>query len=126
MMGGVDVELVIAAREALDELAAVDLDACDRDALDAVLAHWRTLRSFTDAFDLRIARRSRQLAELGRSETPEGILAQRGRRSKREARAVAEREKTCAEMPCFEAALAGGTRLRRPCRRCRRRHPRIG
>jgi hypothetical protein len=29
-----DVELVIAARDALDALAAVDLDTCDREALD--------------------------------------------------------------------------------------------
>jgi Domain of unknown function (DUF222) len=103
-----DVELVIAARDALDALAAVDVDTCDREALDGVLAQWRTVRSFTDVYDVLIARRSRQLAEEGMAETPEGILAQRGRRSKREARAAAAREKTCEQMPSFETALATG------------------
>jgi hypothetical protein len=79
-----DVELVIAARDALDALAAVDLDTCDREALDGVLAHWRTVRSFTDVYDVLFARRSRHLAEEGKAETPEGILAQRRRRRARE------------------------------------------
>jgi Domain of unknown function (DUF222) len=107
--GGMDVELVIAARQALDELATVDLDSCDREMLDGVLRHWRTLRSFTDVYDVRIARRSRELASEGRSETVEGILAQRGRRGKREARDAARREQACEQMPCFEQALAHGT-----------------
>jgi hypothetical protein len=103
-----EVELVIAARKALDALAAADLDSCDRDMLDVVLEHWRTLRSFSDVCDVRIARRSRELAAQGRSETVEGILAQRGRRGKREARDAARREQACEQMPCFEKALADG------------------
>jgi hypothetical protein len=106
--GRMSVELVIAARQALDELAAVDLDSCDREMLDGVLEHWRTLRSFTDVWDVRIARRSRELASEGRAETVEGILAQRGRRGKREARDAARREQACEQMPCFEQALADG------------------
>ena len=99
---------MIAARQALDALAAMDLDSCDREMLDGVLEQWRTLRSFTDVCDVRIARRSRELASQGRSETVEGILAQRGRRGKREARDAARREQACEQMPCFEKALADG------------------
>jgi hypothetical protein len=108
MMAFMNVDQVREARAALDALAAVDLDACDRAALDAVLAQWRTLRGFTDACDVRIARRSRQLAAEGRSEGAESVLAQRGRRPAREARAAAAREQACEQMPCFEAAMAVG------------------
>ncbi|MDQ3176224.1 MAG: hypothetical protein M3Q72_01590 [Actinomycetota bacterium] len=84
--------LVATARSAIDGLAAVDLRSCDRVGLDAVLAEWRAVRSFTDVFEVRIARRARELADQGRSERPEGILRDGGRRSRRDAKAAADRE----------------------------------
>ncbi len=96
-------------RAALDALAAVDLDGCDRRAeLEVVMERWRTVRSYTDAVEVRIARRSKALAAEGRSECAEGVLTDHGRRSIREARAAAARERAGDEMPCFEAALSVG------------------
>ncbi|MBA3803948.1 MAG: HNH endonuclease [Acidimicrobiia bacterium] len=96
------------ARSALDVLATTDVGSCDRGALDVVLAEWRAVRSFTDVFEVRIARRARELAGEGRSERPEGILRDGGRRSTRDAKAAADREAVCDEMPIFEAALSDG------------------
>jgi hypothetical protein len=109
MLWTMNAQQVSEARAALDALAAVDFDTCDRPALDDVLVQWRMLRSFTDACDIRIARRSRQLAAKGSSEPSEAVLAQGGRRPAREARAAAAREKACDQLPCFEDALAAGT-----------------
>ncbi len=95
-------------RCSVDALVAVDLDVCDRDALDDVLAQWRTVRSFTDACEVRIARRSRLLAAEGRSEPAAGVLAQGGLRSTKEAQAAAQREQVCEAMPVFESALCDG------------------
>ena len=100
---------VVEARAALGALAVVDFDGCDRAGLDAAVGQWRTLRGFTDAVDVLIARRARRLAAEGRGETEEGMLAHGGRRSAREARAVAAREKACTAMPVFEQALAAGS-----------------
>ena len=97
-----------AVRSAIDVIAGVDLSCCDRAALDGVLAHWRTVRSFTDAYEVRIARRSRQLADEGRSEQAENVLRQGGLRSVREAQAAAEREQVCEAMPVFETSLSQG------------------
>ncbi|MEJ7719665.1 MAG: hypothetical protein WKF58_04165 [Ilumatobacteraceae bacterium] len=96
------------ARSALDVLAATDVGSCDRGALDVVLAEWRAVRSFTDVFEVRIARRARELADQGRSERPEGILRDGGRRSTKDAKAAADREQVCDEMPIFETALSDG------------------
>jgi hypothetical protein len=108
-MSGEQLDAVVeGARSAIDALATVDLGSCDRVGLDAVLAEWRAVRSFTDVFEVRIARRARELADQGRSERPEGILRDGGRRSTRDAKAAADREAVCDEMPIFETALSDG------------------
>ena len=61
------------------------------------------------AVDIRVARRSRQLAAEGRSEPPADVLRDKGRRLGHEAAAAAGREKICEKLPSFEAALAEGT-----------------
>jgi len=101
-------ELFAETHAALCALAAVDLDTCDREALDRVMVPWRRVRSFCDVYEVRIARRARQLGKRGRSDTAEGLLADHGRRPGREARAVVERERACEQMPGLEAALAAG------------------
>ncbi|MBA3801532.1 MAG: DUF222 domain-containing protein [Acidimicrobiia bacterium] len=57
---------------------------------------------------MRIARRARELAAEGRCERPEGILRDGGRKSTKDARAAADREAVCDEMPIFETTLSGG------------------
>ncbi len=104
-MGSIDTATATAA---LAELAGVDVGVLDRDGLDAVVAAAGRIRGFCDAVDVQVARRARQLAEQGRSESADGVLAHRGRRSTRDARAAAERATTCGQMPSFEAALATG------------------
>ena len=108
-MSGEQLDAVVAtARSALDVLASVDVGSCDRVELDAVRAEWRAVRSFTDVFEVRIARRARELAADGHSERPEGVLRDGGRRSTKDAKAAADREQVCDEMPIFEAALSDG------------------
>jgi len=104
-----DADRVLAAKAALDVLGDADVEACDRAGLDDVLRHCRTVRGLIDAVEVRVARRSRHLAAEGRSECPEGVLVEHGRRSGRDARAAAEREQACTQMPTFEDALAAGT-----------------
>ena len=102
------VELVIEAKAALDALAAADIAASDRAALDGMLVHLGRVRGVVAGFDVEIARRSRQLAAEGRSECAEDVMAEHGRRAGRDARAVAAREKACQAMPVFEEAMTAG------------------
>ena len=101
-------ERVIALCAAVEALAATDIGGCDRDDLDVVLTRWRTVRSFTDAIELAVARRCRELAAEGRSACAEDVLAQGGRRSAKDARAAAAREHACTKVSGFEQALADG------------------
>lgn len=96
------------AHAALDALAVFDLDSCDREALDQVLGRWKQVRSFCDVYEVRAARRARHLARQGRGETVEGMLGDHRRRPSREARAAAERERVCDQLPAFEDALGSG------------------
>jgi hypothetical protein len=66
------------------------------------------VRGWVDAVDVAIARRSRELAAEGRSESSTEVLSGHGRRSTRETKAVSDRSEVCEQMPGFEAALAGG------------------
>jgi hypothetical protein len=107
---GVDagVDLGRRAVEALEWLTIVDIEGADRDRLDLVVAARRTVAAHLDSIDIRVVRRSRELAEDGRSEAPADVLRERGRRSSRDAAAATKREQACAEMPSFERALAEG------------------
>lgn len=95
--------------EALEQLAAADIESMDRQSLDGVSAARRTVVAFCDAVDIGIARRSRQLAAEGRSEPAADVLRERGRRSGRDAAAAAGREEACEQLPSFEDALGDGT-----------------
>ena len=97
------------ALEALELLIACDIESMNRADLDSVVRARRAVVALCDAVDIRVARRSRQLAAEGRSEPPADVLRDKGRRSGREAAAAAGREKICEKLPSFEAALAEGT-----------------
>ena len=93
---------------ALELLAAADVESMNRADLDAVVKARRDVIAFSDSVEVRIARRSRQLAAEGRSEPAADVLREGGRRSAREAAAAAGREKACEQLPSFETALADG------------------
>ena len=66
------------------------------------------VRGWVDAVDVAIARRSRELAAEGRSESAAEVLTGYGRRSTRETKAASDRSEVCEQMPGFETALADG------------------
>ena len=87
------------AFEALALLDAAAIESMDRDDLDSVMQARRALAAFADGVDIRVARRSRQLAAEGRSESASGVLRDCGRRSGRDAAAAAGREQACEQLP---------------------------
>jgi hypothetical protein len=97
------------ALEAVEFLAGVDVESLNRAELDAVVTARRDVVAFADAVEIRIARRSRELAAEGRSEPAADVLRDHGRRSSREAAAAANRERACEQLRSFETALADGT-----------------
>lgn len=86
----------------------IDPGELERDALGRFVADVATVRAWLDAAEVSAARRSRQLADEGRSEPAEHLLGRSGRRSGREAKAAAERERVCGRMPDLESALSTG------------------
>lgn len=80
----------------------------DRDELVELVRHASVLRGFVDVCDVRHARRGRELAAAGESESPIAVLMDEGRRSGREAKAAQDRDRVCEEFDGFEAALAAG------------------
>jgi hypothetical protein len=70
--------------EAIAGLLAVDVAGCDRTGLTGVVKLSQQVRGWVDAVDVAIARRSRELAAAGRSESAAEVLSGYGRRSTRE------------------------------------------
>ena len=95
--------------EAIAGLLAVELAACDRAGLRVAVTLAQRVRGWVDAVDVAIARRSKELAAEGRSESAAEVLTGYGRRSTRETKAVSDRSEVCEQMPGFETALAAGT-----------------
>ena len=94
--------------EAIAELLAVDVAVCDRAGLTGVVRLAQRVRGWVDAVDVAIARRSKELAAEGRSESAAEVLTGYGRRSTRGDPAVSDRSEVCEQMPGFENALADG------------------
>ena len=94
--------------EAIAELLTVDVTVCDRPGLTGVVKLAQRVRGWVDAVDVAIARRSKELAAEGRSESAAEVLTGYGRRSSRETKAVSDRSEVCEQMPGFENALADG------------------
>jgi hypothetical protein len=93
---------------ALNVLLTADPDVVDRDELGELVRNARALRGFLDAADVRLARRARELADAGESESASVVMMDEGRRSGKEAKATQEREQLCDQIPAFEDALAAG------------------
>jgi hypothetical protein len=94
--------------EAIAALLAADVAGCDRAGLGSAVKLAQRVRGWVDAVDVAIARRSRELAAEGRSESATEVLTGHGRRSTRETKAVSDRSVVCEAMPGFENALADG------------------
>ena len=74
------------------------------------MSRWSSgLRAFADYVDVRINRRSNELAAQGAADTGAHVLLDEGRLTGREAQATRGRDRVCTEMPQFDDALAAGT-----------------
>src|SRR5687767_4381544 len=71
--------------DAVDKLAACDFAACDRHGLGGLVRLSLRLRGWLDAVDARIAARAAHLAADGRSDDATTVLADGGRRGRRDA-----------------------------------------
>ncbi len=93
---------------ALGSLVAADVSTCDRAGLAGLVSRSQRLRGFIDAVDVRIAARARDLAAEGAVESPDDVVANRGRRSRRDAAKASARATACAAVPGLHEALASG------------------
>ena len=95
-------------RTAVDAVLTVRLEGADRDGVAATLATLRRLRARLDAIEVRCTRRARELADGGVAEPAESLLGRSGGMGSRDADAVGQRERVCAETADVEDALAAG------------------
>jgi len=117
-MGTTTIDNTIAAPAVLADLThlvGTDPACADRDDLRDLVARERRLRSFLDAYAVRVARRSRQIAQAERPSgdpvKPSTVIAgllDAGCNSGRDAKANATREGLCSDLPEFEDALTKG------------------
>jgi hypothetical protein len=98
----------------LAELVDRDPAGEDRPGLRELADRERRVRAWLDAYSVKVARRTRQLAELEQPAapvTPNAVIASlldSGCRSGKEAAATTTREGVCADLPGFEEALETG------------------
>lgn len=100
-------------RDTVEELLGIDPVVAGRDELDRVVSLSAKVRAWTDAVDIAVARRAKQLSPAtGGGHTPGAdaadVLSNHGRRSTRESKAANERSAVCDRMPGFEDALTHG------------------
>lgn len=95
-------------RAVLDRLLDADPAAADRDELAALVATATKMRAWLDAYDVRCARRTAELAQAGRCEPTESMFARSGQRSGKDAAKVTDRNAVCDQLHAFEEALSGG------------------
>ena len=90
------------------QLASVDVATCDGAGLAALVTVSGRVRSWLDAVDVAIALRAGELAASGVAPCPSDVVADGGRRTARDAGAVARRAGACDLLPDVHAALAAG------------------
>jgi hypothetical protein len=95
-------------RNTLDSLLGADPDVMDRDELAGFVSQLGRVRGWCAAAEVRVSRRTRQLAAQGHSESAASLLSDSGRCSSKDAHTASERETICGVMPSFEDALAAG------------------
>ena len=95
-------------RDAFEAILAGDPDVVERDELADLIASASRVRAVLDGFDVRCARRSRELADHGRAEPPGAMFNRAGKRSAKQSKEIAERSSACDAIPGFEDALNDG------------------
>jgi len=93
---------------AVRDLANTELSRCDAAGLAVLVTMSGRVRSWLDAVDVAIAQRAGQLAASGVAPCPSDVVADHGRRTARDAGAVARRAGACDLLPDVHAALAAG------------------
>ena len=93
---------------AVRDLANSDLSRCDAAGLAALVTMSGRVRAWLDAVDVAIAQRAAALAASGVAPCASDVVADNGRRSSRDAGAVARRAGACDLLPDVHAALAAG------------------
>ncbi len=96
-------------RTTVESLLALDPTVCDRRELERIVELSARVRGWVDAIDVAVARRVASDATPGVDASPAEVLARRGRRSRKDAKAAADRAAVCDQLPSFEDALADGT-----------------
>ncbi len=92
-------------RDAFEAVLAADPDVVERDELAELVASASRVRAMLDGFDVRCARRSRELADEGRAEPPGSMFNRAGKRSSEQSAAIAARSVACDAMPGFEGRV---------------------
>ncbi len=92
----------------LESLHSTDPAVVDRDELVALVASVAHIRSWLDAYEIRCARRTRDLAEAGRCEPTASMFARSGHHSSKDATRIADRNIVCDQLDKFEDALSDG------------------
>ena len=95
-------------RAELDRLLRTDPAVADRDEVAALVSTATKLRAWLDAYEVRCARRTRELAATGRSEPVGSMFVRAGQRSGRDAARVDDRNMVCDQLDAFEDALVDG------------------
>lgn len=95
-------------RAVLESLLDTDPAVAERDEVAALVSTVAKMRGWLDAYEVRCARRTRELADSGRSESAESMFASSGQRSGRDAAKVADRNSVCDQLDSFEDALVDG------------------
>ena len=90
------------------DLLSQSFEQADRESVNGALQAVRSVRTWLDALEIRVARRVRQLHDVGRADSPVTTLIDNNGCSGRDARNTLDREGLCADMPLFETALGGG------------------
>ncbi len=94
--------------EEVHHLVSVDVATADGSELATLVAASGRVRAWLDAVDVRIAQRAAQLAAAGVAPCASDVVADGGRRSGREAGAVARRAGACDLLPDVHTALSNG------------------
>ncbi len=95
-------------RATLDRLLDADPAVADRDEIAVLVSTVAKMRGWLDAYEVRCARRTGELAVVGRSEPVGSMFARAGQRSGKDAAKVADRNTVCDQLDAFEVALVDG------------------
>ena len=95
-------------RTTVEALLELDPVVCDRRQLEHIVELSARVRGWVDAIDVAVARRVASGATAGVDASPAEVLGRCGRRSRKDAKAAADRAAVCDQLPSFEDALADG------------------